>query len=149
MKLTQDIALADAVTGPSQTIIGSLSLPAGTTGTVEHIDHQPPDNHETHETREYERLTSLLHDYGHTMPQASKNRLKEEIATLEPHWTTHQQRDTPTTIRVKLDNGFLLHSTDHTCLTPLYPPTPTPRKGTPHPTSPQNTPHTLPTRTTN
>ncbi|MFI2765215.1 hypothetical protein ACH5A3_41385 [Streptomyces echinatus] len=119
MKLTQDIALADAVAGPSQTIIGSLSLPAGTTGTVEHIDHQPPDNHETHEIREYERLTSLLHDYGHTMPQASKNRLKEEIATLEPHWTAHQQRDTPTTIRVRLDNGFLLHSTHHTCLTPL------------------------------
>ncbi|WP_251091602.1 hypothetical protein [Streptomyces sp. Caat 7-52] len=116
VKLTQDIALADAVAGPSGAVIGFLSLPAGTTGTVERIDDQTP---ESHEVREYERLTSLLHDYGHTMPEASKSRLEEEIATLEPHWTAHQQRGTPATVRVRLDNGFVLDSTDQTYLTAL------------------------------
>ncbi|MFJ9855223.1 hypothetical protein [Streptomyces sp. NPDC101150] len=116
MRLTQDIGLADAVAGPSGAVVGFLSLAAGTEGTVERIDDRLP---ESHEVREYERLTSLLEDYGHTMPEASRRRLEEEIGALEPEWIAFRERGSRATVRVRFDNGFVLDGADEACLTPL------------------------------
>ncbi|KQV12666.1 hypothetical protein [Kitasatospora sp. Root107] len=105
VRLTTDIGLADAVAGTTGAVVGFLSLAAGTEGTVERVDGQLP---EPEEVREYRRLKPLLDDYGHTMPAESRKRLESQIAALEPEWAAFQEQGVSVTVRVRLDNGFVL-----------------------------------------
>ncbi|MBW5482490.1 hypothetical protein [Streptomyces bambusae] len=105
VKLAVDIGLADAVAGATGAVVGFLSLAAGVEGTVERVEGQLPPSHEV---REYQRLKSLLDDYGHTMPAESRKRLEEEVRTLEPEWTAFRERGNRVTVRVRFDNGFVL-----------------------------------------
>ncbi|MFD8142831.1 hypothetical protein ACFV3D_07110, partial [Streptomyces sp. NPDC059708] len=67
---------------------------------------------------EYERLTSLLGDYGHTMPAESRKRLEEEVAALEPEWRAFREHGGRVTVRVRLDNGLVLDEVDEDVLSP-------------------------------
>ncbi|MFH7598697.1 hypothetical protein WDV06_26920 [Streptomyces racemochromogenes] len=112
VELAVDIGLGDAVEGPAGERVGFLSLAAGTAGTVERVDERPPG----HAVLEYERLRSLLGDYGHTMPAESRKRLEEEVAALEPEWTAFQE-ESRVTARVRFDNGFVLDGAREDVLT--------------------------------
>ena len=68
--------------------------------------------------REYQRLKSLSEDYGHTMPEASRHRLEEQIAALEPQWA-RRRAGSRVTFRVRFDNGFVLEGAHQDILTPL------------------------------
>ncbi|WMX43743.1 hypothetical protein RGF97_01050 [Streptomyces roseicoloratus] len=70
------------------------------------------------EVREYVRLTSLRDDFGAQMPPASRQRLDEEIAALEPAWTEHRNARERVTVRVRFDNGFVLDGADAVLFTP-------------------------------
>ncbi|MCT4351528.1 hypothetical protein M5362_00075 [Streptomyces sp. Je 1-79] len=87
-------------------VAGSLSLAAGTEGTVERVDSRPKE--ESHEVREYIRLTSLLDDFGAQMPPGSRGQLEDRIASLVPTWQAHERQRDRVTVRVRLDNGFVL-----------------------------------------
>ncbi|MEV7612506.1 hypothetical protein [Streptomyces sp. NPDC089799] len=87
--------------------VGSLSLGAGTEGTVERV-HGIREEQESIEVREYVRLKSLLDDFGHQMPPGSRKQLEEQVGALEAEWTAHRQRRPRVTVRVRLDNGFVL-----------------------------------------
>ncbi|MFD8207948.1 hypothetical protein ACFV2S_16345 [Streptomyces sp. NPDC059695] len=113
VKLTADLRLAgqvvpadeppgEAGTGPGA---GFLVLAAGVEGTVERVDEDRP---QSHEVREYERLKSLLDDFGHQMPPGSRRQLEEQVAALEPEWTAYRERKLRLTVRVRFDNGFAL-----------------------------------------
>ncbi|MET9956207.1 hypothetical protein ABZ135_32335 [Streptomyces sp. NPDC006339] len=110
VRLTADLVLAGSVTLAAGTppekeaVAGSLALAAGLEGTVERVSEreQPP------EVREYVRLKSLLDDYGPQMPPGSRERLEQEVASLEADWTAFRQRGPGVTVRVRLDNGFVL-----------------------------------------
>jgi hypothetical protein len=115
VRLAQDVGLADAVAVSSGAVVGFLSLAAGAEGTVERIDALP----QSHEVGEYLRLGSLLEDYGHTMPEASRRRLEEEVAALEPQWRAFQERGSRATVRVRFDNGFVLDGAHEDLLIPL------------------------------
>ncbi|WP_306329973.1 hypothetical protein [Streptomyces venezuelae] len=95
--------------------VGFLSLAAGVEGTVEEVTVGA---RESHEVREYVRLSSLLDDFGHQMPPESRSRLAEQVAALEPEWTAFQERGLRATLRVRLDNGFVLRDTSETVFTP-------------------------------
>ncbi|AJF68726.1 hypothetical protein [Streptomyces vietnamensis] len=84
---------------------GFLALAAGVEGTVERVDEDRP---QSQEVREYERLKSLLDDFGHQMPPGSRRQLEEQVGSLEPAWTAHQERKLRLTVRVRFDNGFVL-----------------------------------------
>ncbi|MFI5979996.1 hypothetical protein ACIBEA_03860 [Streptomyces sp. NPDC051555] len=121
VKLVADTRLTDwvAVTGESPdspgTVIGSLSLAAGVEGTVEQVvvhDRQGP------EAAEYLRLSSLLEDFGPQMPPASRQQLVEKVAALEPHWVAYQEQRLRATVRVRLDNGFVLDDSPEDAFTP-------------------------------
>ncbi|GGU82994.1 hypothetical protein GCM10010275_17750 [Streptomyces litmocidini] len=84
---------------------GFLALAAGVEGTVERVDEDRP---QSHEVREYERLKSLLDDFGHQMPPGSRRQLEEQVGSLEPAWTAHRERVLRLTVRVRFDNGFVL-----------------------------------------
>ncbi|MFJ5552742.1 hypothetical protein [Streptomyces sp. NPDC093225] len=116
VKLAEDIGLADAVAGGSGAVVGFLSLAAGTEGTVERVDGRLP---ESHGVGEYQRLTSLLEAFGHTMPEASRTRLEEEIGALEPEWRAFRARGARVTARVRFDNGFVLDGAHEDVLVPL------------------------------
>ncbi len=116
VKLAEDLAIGEAVAGEPGAVVGFLSLRAGTEGTVERVDGELP---ESHEIREYQRLSALLADYGHTMPVASRERLEAEIAALEPQWAAYRERGNLVTVRVRLDNGFVLDGAHQDVLTPL------------------------------
>ncbi|MFE5709424.1 hypothetical protein ACFQ7J_01120 [Streptomyces sp. NPDC056501] len=88
---------------------GSLSLASGTEGTVERVhDHRDREVRQSHGAREYVRLKSLLDDFGHQMPPETLRQLEEQIGSLEPEWIAHQGRKLRVTVRVRLDNGFVL-----------------------------------------
>ncbi|MFE1551905.1 hypothetical protein [Streptomyces sp. NPDC058718] len=88
---------------------GSLSLASGTEGTVERVhDHRDREVRQSHGAREYVRLKSLLDDFGHQMPPETLRQLEEQIGSLEPEWIAHQGRRLRVTVRVRLDNGFVL-----------------------------------------
>ncbi|MER7765024.1 hypothetical protein [Streptomyces sp. NPDC097619] len=95
-------------------VVGSLGLAAGTRGTVERVDshERQPDG----AVREYLRLRSLLDDFGPQMPAASRARLAEEVAELEPGWRAFEAERLRVTVRVRLDNGFLVEGTDPAAL---------------------------------
>jgi hypothetical protein len=114
--LAEDLEIGEAVAGEPGAIVGFLSLGAGTEGTVERVEGELP---ESEEAREYERLKALLEDYGHTMPTASREQLETKIAALEPEWTAQQERGTRVTVRVRLDNGFVLDGAHQDILAPL------------------------------
>ncbi|MFI9209800.1 hypothetical protein ACIGW7_16850 [Streptomyces sp. NPDC053253] len=98
-----DDGMDDAVVG------GSLSLASGTEGTVERVhDHRDREVPQSHGAREYVRLKSLLDDFGHQMPPETLRQLEERIGSLEPEWIAHQGRQLRMTVRVRLDNGFVL-----------------------------------------
>ncbi|MFI9329372.1 hypothetical protein ACIGZJ_17730 [Kitasatospora sp. NPDC052868] len=114
--LAEDLGIGEAVAGEPGAVVGFLSLPAGTEGTVERVDGELP---ESEEVLEYQRLKALFEDYGHTMPAESLKRLEAEISALEPHWAAHRERGKLVTVRVRLDNGFVLDGTHEDILTPL------------------------------
>ncbi|WBP85203.1 hypothetical protein [Kitasatospora cathayae] len=107
VRLTADLGIGEAFSRDpgAGTVVGFLSLGAGIEGTVERVDGELP---ESEEVREYQRLKALFDDYGHTMPVASRERLEAEIAALEPEWAVHRARGSRVTVRVRLDNGFVL-----------------------------------------
>ncbi|MFC7963830.1 hypothetical protein [Streptomyces cinereoruber] len=112
VRLAVDLRLAGEVVpagGPAAetgTGAGFLALAAGVEGTVERVtdEDRPPGP----EVREYERLKSLLDDFGHQVPPASRRQLEEQVTALEPAWTAHLERKLRTTVRVRFDNGFVL-----------------------------------------
>ncbi|MER6216645.1 MULTISPECIES: hypothetical protein [unclassified Streptomyces] len=116
VRLAEDIGLGEAVADPSGTAAGCLLLAAGTGGAVERVDADRPPSHAV---LEYQRLNSLLGDYGHTIPEESRKRLEEEVAALEPEWTAFQEEGSRATVRVRLDNGFVLDGVpEHLLTTP-------------------------------
>jgi hypothetical protein len=97
---TEDVLAESGVAGTS------VSLAAGVEGTVERVDEHH--RRQSHEVREYLRLKSLLDDFGHQMPPESRRQLQEQVGALEEHWAAHQRRMLRVTVRVRLDNGFVL-----------------------------------------
>ncbi|MEW2418464.1 hypothetical protein AB0953_32955 [Streptomyces sp. NPDC046866] len=97
----------------------SLLLAAGNEGTVERVTEHPRE--ETPEAAEYLRLASLLDAYGPQMPPASKKQLEERVEALEPEWRAYEQRRLRVTVRVRLDNGFVLDDAEDTLFAPLVP----------------------------
>ncbi|RKT09722.1 hypothetical protein BX285_6826 [Streptomyces sp. 1114.5] len=116
VKLAEDLAIGEAVAGTPGAVVGFVSLGAGTQGVVERVDGELP---ESHDVREYQRLRALFEDYGHTMPVASRERLEAEITALEPQWAAYRERGNRVTVRVRLDNGFVLDEVHQDVLTPL------------------------------
>ncbi|MFE5944693.1 hypothetical protein [Streptomyces sp. NPDC056480] len=108
LALTGQVVLAGAAPAEVPAAVGFLALAAGTEGTVEEVDD---DRRESAEVREYARLKSLLDDFGHQMPPGSRAQLEEQVATLEPAWIAYQEAEIPVRVRVRLDNGFVLHDT--------------------------------------
>jgi hypothetical protein len=112
VRLAADLRLAGTATPTGEPPEGtaaftaSVALAAGIEGTVERVDeHQ---RQQSHEVREYLRLKSLLDDFGHQMPSASRRQLQEQVDALEEEWAAHQRRMLHVTVRVRLDNGFVL-----------------------------------------
>ncbi|MFJ4427073.1 hypothetical protein ACKI1Q_27420 [Streptomyces galilaeus] len=63
---------------------------------------------QSHEGGEYLRLKSLLDDSGHQMLPESKKQLEAQMRALEEQWAAYQRRTLRVTVRVRLDNGFVL-----------------------------------------
>ncbi|MGW6708130.1 hypothetical protein ACWGDE_25005 [Streptomyces sp. NPDC054956] len=113
-RLTDWFATTEDPSASARTVAGSLSLAAGTEGTVVRVvqhDHQSP------EAREYERLKSLLDSFGHEMPAESKRQLEEKVGGLEPEWIAYQEQRDRVTVRVRFDNGFILDDADEDVFT--------------------------------
>ncbi|UQX00015.1 hypothetical protein [Streptomyces sp. RerS4] len=116
VKLAADLRLAGSLTlaerssdeeGPGDPVdVGSLSLGEGAEGTVERVYEDPLP--QTEGVREYERLKSLLDDFGHQMPPGSRKQLEDRVGSLEPEWIAYRERGPRATVRVRLDNGFVL-----------------------------------------
>ncbi|MFE5618114.1 hypothetical protein ACFQ69_05465 [Streptomyces sp. NPDC056470] len=116
VRLAAELTLTGGLTGPpvsvqeteasAVAVTGSLALAAGVEGTVERVDSYATE--QSHEVREYVRLTSLRDDFGHQMPPGSRGQLDEQIASLEPAWQAHLRQKDRVTVRVRLDNGFVL-----------------------------------------
>ncbi|MEU5274903.1 hypothetical protein AB0G87_00640 [Streptomyces asoensis] len=115
VRLAADLRLAGSVTPAGEpaeemeetgAFAASVSLAAGVEGTVERVDEHH--RRQSHEVGEYLRLKSLLDDFGHQMPPESRRQLREQVGALEEHWTAHQRRMLRVTVRVRLDNGFVL-----------------------------------------
>jgi hypothetical protein len=112
VRLAADVRLAGSVTvagEPSQesgVSHASLALAAGIEGTVEWVEERQ--RRQSHEVGEYLRLKSLLDDFGHQMPSASRKQVEEQVGALEEEWVDYQRRINRVTVRVRLDNGFVL-----------------------------------------
>ena len=102
--LTGSVTLADGSPAEKEAVAGSLALAAGVEGLVERVSERE----QPQEVREYVRLKSLLDDYGPQMPPASRERLEQEVASLETEWRAFQEQGPRVTVRVRLDNGFVL-----------------------------------------
>ncbi|MFJ8039566.1 hypothetical protein ACIRBX_03500 [Kitasatospora sp. NPDC096147] len=113
VRLAADLGIGEAVAG--EAVVGFLSIGAGAEGTVERVDELP----EPLEVREYRRLKDLHDDYGHTMPEASRDRLTDELAELEPIFTAHQQAGPQLTARVRFHSGLVLDAAPAHVLTAL------------------------------
>ncbi|WP_371502687.1 hypothetical protein OG871_36390 [Kitasatospora sp. NBC_00374] len=116
VRLAEDLGIGEAVAGEPGAVVGYFSLGAGIEGTVERVDGELP---ESEEVREYQRLKALFEDYGHTMPVASRERLEAKIAALELEWAAYREQGRRVTVRVRLDNGFVLDGAHQDILTPL------------------------------
>lgn len=112
VRLAADLRLAGSVTPAEEppeemgAFAASVALAAGIEGTVERVDEH--DRQQSHEVREYLRLKSLLDDFGHQMPPESRKQLEEQVGALEEQWAAYQRRMLRVTVRVRLDNGFVL-----------------------------------------
>ncbi|WP_405859473.1 hypothetical protein OG361_33300 [Streptomyces sp. NBC_00090] len=106
LRLTGSLTLTGDSPAAEHAVAGSLSLAAGTEGTVERVDEHPREP--SQEVREYERLKALLDDFGPQMPPASRRQLEEQVGSLEAEWIAHQEHAYRVTVRVRLDNGFVL-----------------------------------------
>ncbi|MEU9999154.1 hypothetical protein [Streptomyces sp. NPDC050848] len=95
---------------------GFLALGAGIPGTVERMNEHRREKGQ--EVREYERLTSLLDDFGHQMPPGSRKQLEEQVASLKPAWERYQEHEQRVTVRVRFDNGFVLDEAPADLFTP-------------------------------
>lgn len=104
-RLTDWVAMTEDPSGAAETVAGSLSLAAGTEGTVVRVVEH---DRQTGESREYERLKSLLDAYGAGMPAETKKQLEEKVAGLEPAWDAYRAEPLRVTVRVRFDNGFIL-----------------------------------------
>lgn len=105
VRLTDWVAMTEGPSDPAGAVAGSLSLAAGTEGTVVRaVEHDL----QTPESREYERLKSLLDAFGTGMPAESKKQLEEKVAGLEPAWIAYRAEPLRVTVRVRFDNGFIL-----------------------------------------
>ncbi|MZD08741.1 hypothetical protein GTW43_27215, partial [Streptomyces sp. SID5785] len=98
------------------TVLGVLSLAAGTEGTVERVTE---DVTASAEVGEYERLRSLLDSYGDTMPPGSRKQLEEKIGALEPAWTAFREQGPRVTLRVRFDNGLVLDGSSQDAFVPV------------------------------
>ncbi|MFE6834868.1 hypothetical protein ACFVFI_08495 [Streptomyces sp. NPDC057705] len=114
VKLAADLRLAgsvllaeDSPEAATGAVAGSLSLASGTGGTVERVN-EPRQQEQGTDVREYLRLKSLLDDFGHQLPSATRKQLEEQVGSLEPGWIAHQEEQLHVTVRVRLDNGFVL-----------------------------------------
>ncbi|WP_329492715.1 hypothetical protein [Kitasatospora herbaricolor] len=116
VRLAEDLGIGEAVAGEPGAVVGFLALAAGTEGIVERVDGELP---QRTEVREYQRLKALFEDYGHTMPVASRERLEAQLAELEPEWTAYLEQGQRVTVRVRLDNGFVLDGAHQDVLTAL------------------------------
>ncbi|MFE2578986.1 hypothetical protein [Streptomyces sp. NPDC059378] len=112
VRLAMDLRLSGSVTPagelPEETgaFAASVALAAGVEGTVERVvEHH---RQQSQEVREYLRLKSLRDDFGHQMPPASREQLEEQVGALEEHWVAYQRQMLRVTVRVRLDNGFVL-----------------------------------------
>ncbi|MFF9017207.1 hypothetical protein ACF09C_30100 [Streptomyces sp. NPDC014870] len=106
LRLTGHVTRADGARQDADSAAGFLALGAGLEGIVERVtEHGRVKNHEV---REYERLTSLFDDFGHQMPPGSRQQLQEQIASLVPAWNAYRDQAQRVTVRVRLDNGFVL-----------------------------------------
>ncbi|WP_328296635.1 hypothetical protein OG389_01700 [Streptomyces sp. NBC_00435] len=111
VRLAVDTRLTDwvatTVEDPSApaAVAGSLSLAAGTPGTVVRVVEH---DEQSQGAREYERLKSLLDSFGQDMPLESKRQLEEKVGGLEPEWTAYLEQRNRVTVRVRFDNGFIL-----------------------------------------
>jgi hypothetical protein len=112
VRLAADLRLAGSVTPDGEppeesgAFAASLALAAGIEGTVERVDEHH--RQQSHEVSEYLRLKSLLDDFGHQMPSASRTQLEEQVGALEEHWVAYQRRMLRVTVRVRFDNGFVI-----------------------------------------
>ncbi|WP_435226571.1 hypothetical protein [Streptomyces sp. Tue6028] len=112
VRLAADLRLAGSVTPVGElpeetgTFAASVALAAGIEGTIERVDEHH--RQQSHEVREYLRLKSLLGDFGHQMPPASRRQLEAQVGALEEQWAAYQRRMLRVTVRVRLDNGFVL-----------------------------------------
>ncbi|MFE1290873.1 hypothetical protein [Streptomyces sp. NPDC058751] len=122
VRLATELRLAGSVTPagepPRETgaFTASVALAAGIEGTVERVDEHHRE--QGHEVREYLRLKSLLDDFGHQMPPASRSQLEEQVDSLEEQWTAYQRQMLRVTARVRLDNGFVLDDAPEEAFTP-------------------------------
>ncbi|MFF3721641.1 hypothetical protein ACFYYM_04615 [Streptomyces erythrochromogenes] len=107
LRLAGTVVTAEGSPAGEDPVAGSLSLASGTGGTVERVD-APREREQSHGVREYLRLKALMDDFGHQMPPASRRQLEEQVASLEPEWTAHREHGPRVTVRVRLDNGFVL-----------------------------------------
>ncbi|MET9852840.1 hypothetical protein ABZY57_07840 [Streptomyces sp. NPDC006450] len=114
-RLTDWVAMTEGSSASAEAVAGSLSLAAGTEGTVVRVvehDLQTP------ESREYERLKSLLDAFGAGMPTESRKQLEEKVAGLEPAWVAYRAEPLRVTVRVRFDNGFILDDADEGVFAP-------------------------------
>ncbi|MEU9304792.1 hypothetical protein [Streptomyces sp. NPDC048269] len=115
-RLTDWVATTEDPSTSTGTVAGSLSLAAGTEGTVERVvAHE----HQSQEAREYERLKSLLDAFGQDMPTESRRQLEEQVGSLEPEWIAYQEQRPRVTVRVRFDNGFILDDAREDVFTPV------------------------------
>ncbi|MEV0095064.1 hypothetical protein [Streptomyces sp. NPDC050738] len=112
VRLRAELRLAGSVTPAGEpaedagVFAASLALAAGIEGTVERVEEHH--RRQSHEVREYQRLKSLLDDFGHQMPAASRKQVEEQVGALEEEWVAYQREMLRVTVRVRLDNGFIL-----------------------------------------
>ncbi|MER6789705.1 hypothetical protein ABT330_34705 [Streptomyces sp. NPDC000658] len=122
VRLAAELRLAGSMTSaeepPEETgaFAASVALAAGVEGTVERVDEHH--RQQSHEVREYLRLKSLLDDFGHQMPPESRKQLEEQVGALEEQWAAHQRHMLRVTVRVRLDNGFVLDDAPEETFTP-------------------------------
>ncbi|MFJ9428359.1 hypothetical protein ACIRQY_01740 [Streptomyces sp. NPDC101490] len=108
VRLTTDLRLG-GVTRDDGSPAGFLAVAAGTEGTVERV--RTYEKRWSTDAREYERLKTLLDDYGPQMPPESLARLEEQVTSLEAAWTAFQRERNRVTARVRLDSGLVLDET--------------------------------------
>ncbi|MCY0930143.1 hypothetical protein OTB20_28920 [Streptomyces sp. H27-H1] len=115
-RLTDWVAMTQDPSSSTEAVAGSLSLAEGTEGTVVRVVEH---DRQTQDSREYERLKSLLDDFGPQLPVESKRQLREKVAGLEPAWIAYEEERLRVTVRVRFDNGFILDEAHEDLFAPV------------------------------